>query len=129
MAPIDGVGHGRGVHGGGPAGSSGSPALDALGDGNLGVLLAHLSEEIDVTIGEREADDLTKAGAATALRAFFAAHDPRSFTMLHQGHSRGGHSSYVIGNLETSDRTYRTTILFRDEGGKKRIASLRFDPE
>lgn len=100
----------------------------AISSGDASALGQYFDETVTVAIADQE-DIYDKAGAINAVKQFFAKNQPKSFSQVHQGASKGADSQYVIGNLTTSGGTYRAYIYVKSNGGKALIQELRFDKE
>lgn len=114
---------------------AGPPAETTLGDisralstGDVESLGRYFDSSIELSILEQE-DVYDRAGAVTAVRAFFSQHPPKSFSQVHQGSSKGNDAEYSIGNLITTNGTFRVYIYMKVEDGNYRIQELRFDEE
>ena len=100
----------------------------AISSGDANALGQYFDQSVTVAIADQE-DIYDKAGAVNAVKQFFAQNQPKSFSQVHQGASKGADSQYVIGNLTTSGGTYRAYIYVKMSGGKTLIQELRFDKE
>ncbi|MFN7115520.1 MAG: DUF4783 domain-containing protein [Saprospiraceae bacterium] len=100
----------------------------AISSGDANALGQYFDATVTVAIADQE-DIYDKAGAINAVKQFFAKNQPKGFSQVHQGASKGADSQYVIGNLNTSGGTYRAYIYVKTSGGKTLIQELRFDKE
>ncbi len=100
----------------------------AISSGDASALGQYFDETVTVAVADQE-EIYDKAGAINAVKQFFAKNQPKSFSQVHQGASKGADSQYVIGNLATSGGTYRAYIYVKMNGGKSLIQELRFDKE
>lgn len=100
----------------------------ALGDGDATALGNYFDNSVEVAILEQE-DFYNKAQAIEKVRAFFKAHQPKSFNQIHKGSSQSSDSQYCIGDLVTADAKYRVYIYMKNVGGKTLIQELRFNKE
>lgn len=100
----------------------------AISSGDADALGQYFDQSVQVAILDQE-DVYDRAGAVGAVKQFFAKNQPKSFSQVHQGASKGADSQYVIGNMTTSTGTYRVYIYVKMSGGKTLIQELRFDKE
>lgn len=98
----------------------------AISSGDASALGQYFDETVTVAVADQE-DIYDKAGAVNAVKQFFAKNQPKTFSQVHQGASKGADSQYVIGNLTTGSGTYRVYIYVKTSGGKMLIQELRFD--
>jgi len=110
--------------------AQGNPGFDAistaLSTGDVNTLVKYLSDQVEITIGDQE-KTYTKAQAADALRAFFAADKPQSFSAMHKGQSRENSDLYCIGKMATTSGGYRVAIYYKETTSGVAIQALRFD--
>lgn len=98
---------------------------EAFSSANVSAISSMFDAQVDMAVnGEEEAMD--KPEAEKALRNFFTAHSPRSFSMVHKGVSPND-VHYLIGTLNTSTGEFRTTIYLHKAGDKFVIQSLEIE--
>ena len=56
---------------------------------------------------------------------FLTSIEVKDFEVLHKSDNPG--SQYCIGNLQTSNGTFRTTIFMKQKGDKELVQELRFE--
>ncbi|MEZ5042211.1 MAG: DUF4783 domain-containing protein [Saprospiraceae bacterium] len=100
----------------------------AMNTGDADALGAFFDNSIELSVLDQE-DIYSKAQAIQMLKDFFAKHQPKSFSQLHHGSAPTNDSQYCIGNLVTSDMTYRVYIYMKMSGEKTVIQEIRFDKE
>ncbi|MEM1217218.1 MAG: DUF4783 domain-containing protein [Bacteroidota bacterium] len=100
----------------------------ALSAGDAEALGAYFDENIELSILEEEGI-LNKSQALQKVKRFLSAHSVTSFAEVHQGASRSSDSQYLIGNLATSNGTFRVYVYLTQEAGKLIIQEFRFDSE
>ncbi len=101
--------------------------VNAIKTGNASALAANFEGNVEITIKE-VANSYSKAQAEMVLKNFFAAHQPKSFSVAHQGTSPEG-SKYFIGNLSTSSGNYRAYVYAKTSGSKLVIQEIRFEEQ
>ncbi len=99
----------------------------AIRTGNAKEVSKYFSENVDLQILDNE-DVYSKSQAELILKAFYAKHTPKSFTIAHNGISKNG-AKYAIGNLDTANGKYRVTFFLKKEGEKLLIQQLRIEPQ
>jgi hypothetical protein len=99
----------------------------AIRSGNASSLAANFSGTVEITIKDAEAS-YSKAQAEMVLKNFFGTHQPKSFSIVHQGTSPEG-SKYFIGNLTTSSGNYRTYVYAKIQGNALVIQEIRFEEQ
>lgn len=99
----------------------------AIRTGNSSSLAVSITGNVEITIKDAEAS-YSKAQAEMVLKNFFATHQPKSFTIVHQGTSPEG-SKYFIGTLATSSGNYRTYVYAKAVNGAFSIQEIRFEEQ
>ena len=98
----------------------------ALKEGNAKELSNYMNNNVEMVIIDKEGI-YNKVQAEMILKDFFAKNPPRKFSLLHQGGKAD--SKYGIGNLITSDNTYRVYFLLKMTNGKFLIHQFRIEKE
>ena len=98
----------------------------ALKEGNAKDLSNYMNNNVEMVIIDKEGI-YNKVQAEMILKDFFAKNPPRKFSLLHQGGKAD--SKYGIGNLITSDNTYRVYFLLKMTNGKSLIHQFRIEKE
>ena len=96
----------------------------ALSKGDVETLSTYFDESVEV-----DDDFYDKKEAKDVVKKFFAQNPPKSFSLIHQGTSKGEDSKYFIGNLNAGGSTYRVYVYMKLSGNQSRIQELRFDKE
>jgi hypothetical protein len=108
---------------------SGMPQITkALNTGDVETLGTYFDESLELSILEEEGI-YNKSQAIQKVKRFMSQNKVVSFTEVHQGASRSSDSQYVIGNLKTSDGTYRVYLYLTNRDGRMIIQEFRFDSE
>ena len=97
----------------------------ALNSGNVDELSKYFDETVEIAVLNEE-DIFSKAEAKSVIQKFFKDHQPKSFSQVHQGASKGD-SKYCIGNLVTGDSSYKVYLYMKEKGGKSLIQVIRID--
>jgi len=98
----------------------------ALKEGNSKDLCSYMNSNVEMVIIDKEGI-YNKVQAEMILKDFFSKNPPRKFSLLHQGGK--AESKYGIGNLITSDNTYRVYFLLKTANGKSLIHQFRIETE
>ena len=105
-----------------------SAITQAISSGNSEALGKFFDNSVEVAILDNE-DVYNKAQAITVVKNFFGKYQPKSFSQVHEGTSRGNDSKYCIGDLVTNQATFRVYIYVKSDGQKSTIQELRFDKQ
>jgi hypothetical protein len=106
------------------AGDLPSEVINSLKTGNSKELSKFFNTNIDLTILDKQ-DIYSKTQAEIILKDFFSKNPPSNFTVIHQGGKEG--SQYVIGNLTTSNGTFRLTLALKSQDNSLLIQQLRIE--
>ena len=102
-----------------------SEVADAIRKGNANEVSKYFGANVDMKILDKE-DVYSKAQAELILKDFFSKNAPKTFTVEHNGVSKGG-AKYTIGKLVTSAGTFKTYFLLKKEGDKFIIQQFRIE--
>ena len=92
------------------------------------VKLSHLLEdEVYLTI-QNNKGTFKKEKAASIIHAFIEPITPKDFIFKHEGYSKNS-TMYLIGQLQTTESSYRTYLLYTEEAGIIKISELRIESE
>jgi len=105
-----------------------TPSMDniskALGKGDVETLSKFFDEDVEI-----DGDFFDKGEARDKVKKFFSKYPAKSFSMIHQGTSKGEDSKYFIGNLKAGTNTFRVYVYMKIDNNQPRIQELRFDRE
>lgn len=96
----------------------------ALQSGDINSLNTYLSSNVELTLLDME-DYLSKPEATQMLKKFFGKYQPKSFEAMHEGQSKAGGLHYTIGELKTTQGTFRVYLLLETTGNKYLIQQIR----
>ena len=96
----------------------------ALSKGDVETLASYFDSSLEI-----DDDFYDKSEAKVVVKKFFTKNPPRSFSLIHQGTSKGEDSKYFIGNLNAGNSTFRVYVYMKIDGKKPLIQELRFDKE
>jgi hypothetical protein len=99
----------------------------ALRTGNAKELSAFFGPNVELKILNKE-DVYSKTQAEIILKDFFSKNPPKSYSAVHNGTSKAG-AQYTIGQLITSNGTYRTYYFLKKSGETFLIQELRLEQE
>jgi hypothetical protein len=100
---------------------------EAIKTGSSKEMAQYLHPQVDVTING-EMENYSKTQAEYVLREFFKEHPPTSFTIVHQGASKGG-LPYAIGQYISENSTYRVWMRIKNLESKYLIHEISFIKE
>lgn len=98
--------------------------VNAFKTGNAKELSKFFNSNIDLTVIEKQ-DIYSKPQAEIILKEFFSKNPPSNFVVLHQGGKEG--AKYIIGNLTTSNGTFRISLLLKNQDNTQVIQQLRIE--
>lgn len=99
----------------------------AIRNGNATALASGFSGNVEIALKDTEAS-YSKPQAEMVLKNFFSNHQPKSFTVVHQGTSPEG-ARYFIGTLVTTNGTFRTYVHAKVQGSMLVIQEIRFEDQ
>jgi hypothetical protein len=97
---------------------------ESIKAGSSKELSKYLNSSVDVTMNGDMAT-YSKTQAEFILRDFFKENPPSSFTIVHQGASKGG-LPYAIGQYLSGNNTFRVWMRIKNEGSKYLIHEISF---
>lgn len=98
--------------------------INAIKAGNAAEVSRFFDKSVEITFPGKS-NSYSKSQAELVLTDFFASNPPKNFEIIHKSENEG--SQYCIGNLETTNGIYRTTIYLKQKGDKQVIQELRFE--
>lgn len=98
--------------------------VKAIKSGDAAQVSKYFDNTVEITLPDKS-NSYSKSQAAVVLRDFFANNAVKDFEILHKSDSQG--SQYCIGNLITTNGTFRTTIFMKQKGDKELLQELRFE--
>lgn len=100
---------------------------EAIKTGSSKEIAKFLNQNVDVTL-DGNMQSYSKTQAEYVLKDFFKNNPPSSFTIVHQGASKGG-LPYAIGQYMSKDDTYRVWLRIKNTGNKYLIHEISFIKE
>lgn len=100
----------------------------ALSNGDAESLGQYFDSYVEISVLDNE-DIYDKPDAINVVQEFFQTEQPKGFSQVHNGTSKGQDSQYCIGNLNTASNTYRVYIFMSVNEGQVRIKELRIDSQ
>ena len=98
--------------------------VKAIKSGNSAEVSKYFDNTVEITLPEKS-NSYSKSQAELVLHDFFASNGVKDFEVLHKSDHPG--SQYCIGNLQTNNGTFRTTIFMKQKGDKELVQELRFE--
>lgn len=84
---------------------------NAIKSGSAKDIAAYFNSTVDVTIDD-DIQSYSKTQAEYVFKDFFKSNPPSSFTIVHQGSSKGG-LPYAIGQFISGEKTYRVWMRIK----------------
>jgi hypothetical protein len=100
---------------------------NAIKTGSSKEISKFLNSNVDVTL-EGNLKSYSKTQAEFVLKDFFKANPPSSFTIVHQGSSKGG-LPYAIGQYTSGANNFRVWMRIKNTGGNYLIHEISFIKE
>ncbi len=97
----------------------------AIQTGDAKALGKYFTKIVDLTVKDVE-DVYSKEQAEVILARFFSENVPTSYSVKHEGKSKLD-DYYYIGDLDTSNGSYRLTFFLKKEGESFRVKQLRIE--
>ncbi|MEP6926970.1 MAG: DUF4783 domain-containing protein [Ginsengibacter sp.] len=98
--------------------------VKAIKSGNAADVSKYFDNTVEITLPEKS-NSYSKSQAEVVLHDFFATNVVKDFEVLHKSDTPG--SQYCIGNLQTTNGIFRTTIFLKQKGDKELVQELRFE--
>jgi hypothetical protein len=100
---------------------------NAIKTGSSKEIAKFLNANVDVTL-DGNMQSYSKTQAEYVLKDFLVNHPPSSFTIVHQGSSKGG-LPYAIGQYLSNGETFRVWMRIKNTDGKFLIHEISFIKE
>lgn len=111
---------------------SANPDFKVIGNliqsGNTQALAAHLDSRIELALPGFD-DMLSSNQAVSQMNNFFEKNKPSHFEVVHIGTSQSNGAHYCIGNLRTTNGTFRVYIYTRKVGNADKIQEIRIEQD
>jgi len=98
--------------------------VKAIRSGNSTEVSRYFDNTVEISLPGKS-NSYSKSQAELVLRDFFATNGVKSFEILHKSDAPG--SQYCIGNLQTNNGLFRTTIFMKQKGDREVVQELRFE--
>ncbi len=98
--------------------------INAMKAGNAEQISKYFDTNVEITFPGKS-NSYSKSQAKLVITDFFTLNPVKNFEVLHKSDKAG--SQYCIGNLETANGIFRTTIFLKERNGMEVIQELRFE--
>ena len=98
--------------------------INAIKSGNAAEVAKYFDNTVELTLPGKT-NSFSKSQAQLVLHDFFTQNVVKNFEVIHQSENAG--SEYCIGNLNTANGVFRTTIYMKQVGARQLIQELRFE--
>jgi hypothetical protein len=100
---------------------------EAIKAGSSKELVKYLHQTVDLTL-DTKLETYSRTQAEFALKEFFRTNPPTSFTIVHQGASKGG-LPYAIGQYISNGEVFRVWMVIKKSGDKHAVHEMSFIKE
>lgn len=105
-----------------------SEISNAIKNQNVNELSKYFDAQVEL-ITPNQDGNFSKAEAIVIMKSFFSTYKTTSFTLRHQGASKGQSSEYAIGDMTASGVNFRVFIFLYEKDGQVFIQQLQFEKE
>ncbi|MDQ6762700.1 MAG: DUF4783 domain-containing protein [Bacteroidota bacterium] len=98
--------------------------INAIESGNASEVSKFFDNTVEITLPGKS-NSYSKSQAELVLHDFFSSNQIKNFQVIHKSENAG--SQYCIGNLNTANGVFRTTIYMKQKGDKLVVQELRFE--
>lgn len=96
----------------------------SLKSGNASSTAKYFDNTVDINLPGKS-NSYSKKQGELVLREFFSGNTVKDFSVIHK--SESSTSQYFIGNLNTNNGVFRTTVYLKQKGDKQIIQEIRFE--
>lgn len=100
--------------------------IGAMKAGSSDQLAKYFDNVVEITMPDKS-NSYSKSQAEMIMKDFFNNYKVKSFDVLHKGDN--GSSNYCIGNLQTKDGKFRTTLFVKQRGDKQYLQEIRIEAQ
>lgn len=105
-----------------------SEISNAIRNQNVTELSKYFDAQVEL-ITPNQDGNFSKAEAIVIMKSFFSTYKTSSFTLRHQGASKGQSSEYAIGDMTASGINFRVFIFLYEKNGQVFIQQLQFEKD
>lgn len=105
-----------------------SGVSNAISGQNATELSKYFDAQVEITTPEQD-DIFSKADATNVMKSFFTKYKVTSFSLQHQGSSKGKASEYAIGDMIASGKKFRVFIYISEKDGNTVIQQIQFEQD
>ncbi|MEO6220937.1 MAG: DUF4783 domain-containing protein [Ginsengibacter sp.] len=98
--------------------------IKAIKSGKASEVSKFFDNSVEITFPGKS-NSYSKSQAQLVLHDFFSNNPVKNFEIIHKSDNES--SQYCIGNLETTNGVFRTTIYLKQKGEKQVVQELRFE--
>jgi Tfp pilus assembly protein PilX len=96
----------------------------AMNTGNSSQLSQYFDERVEITLHDKS-NSYSSRQAEMIIKNFFTTQGVKTFRIIHKGSNSG--SEFCIGNLQTKNGIFRTTIFMKSRTEKQVLQEIRFE--
>ena len=105
-----------------------SGITNAISNKDAAALSNFFDANVEITTPDED-DTFAKTEAIKVMQSFFTKYSVSSFSLEHQGASKGKASEYAIGNMVASGKHFRVFIYISENAGKTVIQQIQFEQD
>lgn len=98
--------------------------ISSIKKGDAAEVSKYFDNTVEITLTAKS-NSYSRSQAEVVLHDFFATNVVKDFEVVHKGDNAG--SQFCIGNLQTRNGLFRTTIFLKQKGDKQLLQELRFE--
>ncbi|MFT3702942.1 MAG: DUF4783 domain-containing protein [Agriterribacter sp.] len=98
--------------------------VSAINTGNANQLSHYFDNRVDITLHDKS-NSYSSTQAEMILKDFFNSYNVKTFRIIHRGSNNG--SEFCIGNLQTRNGIFRTTVFMKMRNEKQVLQEIRFE--
>jgi len=98
--------------------------IRAIRSGDAAQVSQYFDNTLEISLPDKSSS-YNRNQAQQVLQDFFSSNAVRDFEILHT--SENADAKYCIGNLKTSNGTFRTTIFMKQKGNRTLLQEIRFE--
>lgn len=98
--------------------------MEAIKTGNANQLSMYFDNMVEITLHDKS-NSYSRNQAETVIKDFFSSYGVKSFKTLHRGTNSG--AEFFIGNLQTKNGDFRTTVFMKLRADKQLLREIRFE--
>lgn len=105
---------------------NGDAVINALKNSDAVKFSGYFDNTVDIKLPkENEMQNISKAGAAAAVKNFFTNNNINGFEVISQREMSG--TMYIAGKLKSSTQDYNITVMMKSKGDNSSVITIRIN--